>query len=191
MSGATTDFLTETEKIGLLKLARDTVEEYVRSGQSLKPEAAGIDLTPGVETPSGVFVSLHCKGKLRGCIGYIEGVRPLYLAVMENAVSAAARDPRFSPVKENELENIDIEISVMTPLEAIDDPRQVEVGRHGVVIEKGASRGVLLPQVAVEQGWDREQFLEGVCRKAGLARDAWKESTLRIFGAQVFGEKER
>jgi len=136
----------------------------------------------------GAFVSLHKQEALRGCIGYIRGIKPLYKAVQEMAEAAAFKDPRFPPVTEEELKDLDIEISVLTPLSQIDDVSQIQVGTHGIFIEKGFSSGLLLPQVATEYDWDRETFLEQTCIKAGLSRHAWKDKDTKIyiFSADIF-----
>jgi AmmeMemoRadiSam system protein A len=134
----------------------------------------------------------HERGQLRGCIGYIEAVKPLYLAVREMAVAASTQDPRFSPVEPAELDSIDIEITVLSPTYPIPSPDSVVVGKHGVVIEKGGRSAVFLPQVPVEMGWDHDTYLSELCKKAILPRDAWKspDARLSVFTGQVFGEKE-
>jgi AmmeMemoRadiSam system protein B/AmmeMemoRadiSam system protein A len=136
----------------------------------------------------GAFVTITKKGSLRGCIGHIKGVKPLYKSVEEMAAAAAFQDPRFSPVTKKELKDLDIEISVLTPFEQITDVSEIEVGKHGLYIEQGFSSGLLLPQVATEYNWDNETFLEHTCRKAGLPPDAWKEQDTRIyiFSADIF-----
>ena len=136
----------------------------------------------------GAFVSLHKGKELRGCIGMIEGVKPLRETVKEMAIQAAFGDPRFCALDRGELDEIDIEISVLTPLERIDDPARIEIGRHGLYIRKKYHSGLLLPQVATEQGWNKIQFLEWTCRKAGLPRKAWQEADTEIyvFSADIF-----
>lgn len=179
--------LSDDEKRALLKLARDTVEAKVR-GKRL-PDAPAE--TPNLLAPCGAFVTLHAHGDLRGCIGYIEAVEPLWKTIREMAVSASTRDPRFPPVTPDELSAIRIEISALSPLERCDDPTRIVVGTHGILIKKGRRQGLLLPQVATEWGWSRDQFLVHTCRKAGLPDDAWREGAeLLIFSAQVFGEGE-
>ena len=127
---------------------------------------------------------------LRGCIGHIIGILPLKETIQKMSVASSTQDPRFPPVELSELNNIDIEVSVLSPPKKISNPEEIEVGKHGIVISKGFFKGVLLPQVATEQGWDRETFLEHTCLKAGLPTDAWKKgATIEIFSAQVFGEK--
>ncbi len=139
----------------------------------------------------GAFVTLKRKGQLRGCIGYIEAVKPLWQTIVDCTGSSARNDYRFPPVEPEELPEIHIEISVLTPRETIDDVSAIEVGRHGILLTKGVCRGLLLPQVAVEYGWDREQFLRHTCRKAGLPEDSWKKGArIEIFSADVFGEEE-
>lgn len=181
--------LTLEEQQSLLKIARQTIEQYISKGKI--PEFS--PLTERLKEKRGVFVTLHKKGELRGCIGYVEPIKPLYLATRDMAISAATEDPRFPPVRIEELPAIDIEITVLSPLARITDPKMIEVGKHGLVIRKGFHSGLLLPQVPVEQGWNREEFLTGVCWKAGLPPDAWKEpdAELYVFTGQVFGEKKK
>ena len=187
MSSVHETFLDAEERRRLLALARATLELYVREQK-----------TPDFHVPEGklaakgaAFVTLTKKGRLRGCIGYTEADAPLYKVVQECVIAAASEDPRFSPVSVGELEFIDLEISVLTPLFPI-RAEDVEVGRHGLVISDQRRRGLLLPQVPVEQGWDRETFLNQVCVKAGLPPGAWRRGAeLKGFTAEVFGEKQR
>jgi AmmeMemoRadiSam system protein B/AmmeMemoRadiSam system protein A len=175
--------LSAGEKKELLVLARRSVESFVRDGKA--PEDQSAD--PNFTAPRGVFVTLTEKGELRGCIGFIEPVYPLGLAVARCAVYAASEDPRFSPVRPDELAHLSYEISVLTPLRRITDPTLVQVGRHGLVIAQGARRGLLLPQVATENHWSREEFLSQTCVKAGLSSDAWKRGAeISTFEAIVF-----
>ena len=184
MSPDHTAFLNEEERRELLRLARKTVESYVRERKM--PAAA---LKGKLTEPGAAFVTLTKKGRLRGCIGYTEAVAPLYKVVQECAVAAATEDPRFPPVSVDELAVLDLEISVLTPLVPI-RAEEVEVGRHGLMISHRGRRGLLLPQVPVELGWDRETFLDQVCVKAGLSPDAWRTGAeLKSFTAEVFGEK--
>lgn len=136
----------------------------------------------------GAFVTLKKNGELRGCIGYIEAFKPLYQTIREMALAAAFDDPRFPELTPKEWSEIEIELSVLTPLREIDDPDIVEVGKHGLLIRHGNSSGLLLPQVPVEQGWSREEFLDNTCNKAGLAPDCWRRSgtKLYIFSADIF-----
>lgn len=169
----------------LLQIARDAIRAQL-DGQTYSPSAP---LNPQLSEVRGAFVTLRREGALRGCIGSMEGTRPLFETVAEMALSAAFRDQRFAAVVNEEFGEIVLEISVLSPLKTIDDPATVELGRHGVLVAKGGCRGVLLPQVATQFGWDRETFLEQTCRKAGLPANAWRRGArLQIFEAEVFGE---
>ena len=181
---ATKEFwLSEREKQELLKLAASTVSLFVRGEKIPEYKPASANLLE----KCGAFVTLKKRGQLRGCIGFIEPVVPLYQAVMQAGIYAACRDSRFLPVSEDELDGLEVEISVLTPLKKIDNPNLVTVGKHGLVIEKGGKRGLLLPQVAVEHNWTRETFLERVSLKAGLPKDAWRfGADLYVFEAIVF-----
>jgi len=182
--GSDAPYLDAEERRELLGIARRTIEGYVRDRRV--PGVSG--LSGKLAEPGAAFVTLKKKGRLRGCIGYTEAVAPLFKVVQECAVAAAAEDPRFPPVSAGELPSIDLEISVLTPLAPI-RAEEVEVGRHGLMISHGGRRGLLLPQVPVELGWDRETFLDQTCVKAGLPTDAWRRgATLQAFTAEVFGE---
>jgi AmmeMemoRadiSam system protein A len=180
--------LTTEQKKTLLEIAKKTIENIV-SGKDL-PEYEIED--PILNSKFGAFVTIHKKGNLRGCIGNIIGSIPLWKTIRKMAVEAALHDPRFSPVNRSELDNIDIEISVLSPFEKISDLNQIEVGNHGLFIKQGFYQGLLLPQVATEYGWTRNKFLEHTCMKAGLFRDCYKEKNceIYIFSATVFSEKE-
>jgi AmmeMemoRadiSam system protein B/AmmeMemoRadiSam system protein A len=179
--------LDEAEQKYLLALARQSLEACVNGKKLAPPKPADPKLT----RDSGAFVTLKKHGALRGCIGYIEAVKPLYEAIAEMAESAALRDPRFNAVKPTELGEIDLEISVLSPLRPLKSIDEIVVGKHGLVLTSGLRRGVLLPQVPTEQGWNRDQFLEGLCRKTGVPDRAWeKGAKLEVFTAQVFGERE-
>jgi AmmeMemoRadiSam system protein A len=172
------------DRHALLGLARDAIEAYVRS---LPPPPAGP--SPIMSRLAGVFVSLHKDGALRGCIGHVEADRPLARSVPEMAVAAASRDPRFPPVTAEELGDLDIEMSVLGEFEPIGGAGDIEIGRHGLLVEYQGQRGLLLPQVAVEWRWDAETFLAQTCHKADLPRDAWKAgASIRRFTAEVFAE---
>lgn len=145
--------------------------------------------SPGLLREQGAFVTLEKGGALRGCVGRLFTDQPLYLTVQRMAVAAALEDERFPPVQAQELSELDIEISVLSPLDQIAHPEEIEIGRHGVVLRAQGKQAVFLPQVAPEQGWDRAELLRQLCKKAGLPDDAWKEGTLYVFTAQVFGEK--
>ena len=185
------EFLKKNEEQVLVKIARDTLGLYLN--QRLLPELSAYPATPNLQKECGLFVTLKNKKnkELRGCIGYISGVKPLREAVRDCTVESATRDQRFPPMQPGEDQTVSIEISVLTPPQKIDSIKQIEIGKHGLIISKGLRRGVLLPQVPVEWGWNREDFLKAICQKAGLPEDAWKEGAdLYIFSAQVFREPE-
>lgn len=183
-----TDNLSLGEKQNLLALARWAIGKKLKTGG---PEPK-VEPTPVLSAERGVFVSLHKRGRLRGCIGNFSSATPLTLNVEDMARAAAFEDPRFPPLGPEELAEVDLEISVLTPMRRIKNLEEIEVGRHGIYITQGSCRGVLLPQVATEQGWDRDAFLENTCLKAGLGPDCWqdRETEIHIFSAEVFGEKE-
>jgi AmmeMemoRadiSam system protein A len=168
----------------LLAIARDAIVAHVTGTRASAPAGETID------RPGGAFVTIHRYGELRGCIGHIEADEPLGRVVARCAVAACSLDPRFPALTAEELPYIDIELSLLTPLEPITDAAAIEIGRHGLVVEQDSRRGLLLPQVAVEWKWDAESFLAHTCHKAGLPRDAWKQGArLWRFEAEVFGEK--
>jgi AmmeMemoRadiSam system protein A len=176
--------LATGEREELLRIARNAVIACVSGGKMPQAPPAHSKLA----APGAAFVTLRSGGHLRGCIGYTEPRAPLYRVVQECAVAAATEDPRFPRVTKEEVDDLRIEISVLTSLSPI-RPEDVTVGVHGLQIRKGMNRGLLLPQVAVEHGWDRQMFLSQVCRKAGLLPDAWKEDAeLYSFTAEVFEE---
>ncbi len=176
--------LDEQEKETLHHVAMTVIENRAKK----KPVPEFNIESSRLKENRGAFVSLHKRGQLRGCIGYIEGRGPLHKTIEEMAEAAAFRDPRFSPVTERELPDLDIEISVLTPLRKLTDVNEIEVGVHGIYIKKGWLSGLLLPQVATEYRWDRETFLEHTCMKAGLPVHAWKEkdTEIYIFSADIF-----
>lgn len=178
--------LTETDQQLLLQIARNAVATYLTSRSPRLPE-----VSPGALTElRGIFVSIHKNQELRGCIGNIHPVSPLYRTVAECAIAAAVGDPRFMPITSAELLAVEFEISVLSPLERVLDTREIEIGKHGLVISKKEARGLLLPQVATTLGWSRERFLEETCKKAGLGPDDWrKDVTIESFSAVVFSEK--
>jgi len=185
--------LSRQDQVWLLQLARRTLENLEPSGSKTPKEKVltGEEPVPeSVRKPRGVFVTLHRGAALRGCIGYVMPTAPLYRAVIENAANAARRDPRFPPVTLDEAPDLHIEISVMTLPRPIQSVEEIEVGRHGLIVTQGAWRGLLLPQVATENGWDRETFLDHTCQKAGLPAKAWRKGKVEIevFSAQVFSE---
>ncbi len=179
--------LRPQDKVFLLKLAREAIRARLEN-RPLKIEPPP---SPALESPAGAFVTLHKEGKLRGCIGCFQSEKPLWQVVAEMAVSSAFNDPRFPPLEKEELTQIEIEISVLSPLQP-GRPEEVKVGRHGVYLVRGPFRGVLLPQVATEHGWDRETFLDHVCLKAGLPPGCWQdpETELYLFTAEIFSEKD-
>ena len=181
------DELTTEERAELLRIARKAIKERLE-GRAWNPEKSSTERLARVQ---GAFVTLHEEGQLHGCIGYIVGIKPLYLTIAEMARAAAFSDPRFMPLGPQEFAKIDIEITVLSPLRKIDDPKEVEVGRPGLVVRQGPYQGVLLPQVPVEDGWDRETFLSHTCMKAGLNPDCWKDDSTELFcfSGEVFGEK--
>lgn len=170
----------------LLNLARRSIAERLGLPLDAYPEQDD----PLLEEKRGAFVTLHKQGELRGCIGYIEAIKSLRETIREMAQSAAFHDPRFPPLKESEFPLVDIEISVLSPIEPVPSVDDIEVGKHGLIISRGLQRGLLLPQVASERGWDRITFLQHTCLKAGLPPDAWqKGARIEYFSAFVFGEK--
>jgi AmmeMemoRadiSam system protein B/AmmeMemoRadiSam system protein A len=175
--------LSPEEKKELLFLARQAIQEFVAENKILEYKTDN----PNLLIERGAFVTLKKNGQLRGCIGFIEPVLPLYETVIRTAIYAATQDPRFEPVTREELKELELEISVLTPLQKIENPRLVEVGKHGLVISMGNKKGLLLPQVAVENKWKAEAFLGQACLKAGLPPDAWKKGAeIFIFEAIVF-----
>lgn len=176
------EYSTEERK-QLLSLAHQSIRTRLLR-QSFKVEAP----SPHLAEMRGVFTTLHRFGKLRGCIGFVIATTPLYQAVIETAAAAGFEDPRFDPVQPHEVDELQVEISVLSPM-ATTVPDQVEVGMHGLMISQYGRRGLLLPQVPLEWGWDRETFLSETCRKAGLSPDAWRHgATVESFTAEVFGE---
>jgi AmmeMemoRadiSam system protein A len=178
--------LSETEQQTLLRMAREAVTEAVQHHRL--PEIP--EPVEALRQPCGAFVTLRKGKRLRGCIGYIEAVKPLFSTVRECAVAAALNDPRFPPLTFAELPKLSLEISVLSPLTDI-APVNVEVGKHGLLVSLGYQRGLLLPQVAVEWKWNRERFLQETCLKAGLPPDAWQHGAkIRAFTAQLFEEPD-
>lgn len=184
LTPAVTFRLSDSERRLLLSLARRSLEAAVRQEpRPAPPEVPGV-----LEARLGVFVSLHKKAELRGCIGYVQATLPLYRTVMDAAAAAALRDSRFPPVQPPELPDVELEISVLSVLRAV-HPDEIEVGAHGLMITQDHARGLLLPQVAVARQWDRARFLEETCRKAGLPPDAWRRGAIiESFTAEVFRE---
>jgi len=172
--------MDEKDKKILLSIARESIKSAIADTLS---EQAQIDITsPELNEKSGAFVTLRTHGKLRGCIGRMVSDIPLYKLVSEMAVSAAKEDPRFSHINPTDLEDLKIDISVLSPLQKTDDPLDFELGRHGIYIKKGSSNGCFLPQVATETGWTKEEFLSKCCSmKADLSPDAWKKRGIDVY----------
>lgn len=180
------DFLSPAEQQFLLKLARDTIEGFLKTGKRTRPKSVPKKLSE----KRGAFVTLKVNGQLRGCIGYPLPHKSLADTVVETALAAATQDYRFPPLEAEELGRLTIEISVLTLPRTVQDRGEVEVGRHGLIVSKGMCRGLLLPQVPTEYGWDRDTFLRHCCLKAGLDEDEWeKGAQIEVFEAQVFSEQ--
>ena len=180
--------LNAAERLQLLDLARTTIATLLKDGRELEPPQA--EFSQALSAKRGVFVTLHKHHDLRGCIGYIFPFLPLWQAVMENARNAAFRDPRFTPVRPEELELLKIEISVLTEPVVISDLAEFQVGRDGIILKKGTHQAVFLPQVAPEQGWDAATTLEHLSLKAGLGLHDWRTgASFETFQAEVFGEE--
>ena len=179
--------LNGQEKNELLALARKSVEYAVREKKAYEPTASASEV---LNEERGAFVTLRKSGELRGCIGYTSAEKPLYMTVRDTATLAALRDPRFQPVSASELPQLEYEISVLSPLRRVLDVRDIKVGQHGLLMKNGANEGLLLPQVPVEEKWDRQKFLEETCAKAGMRSGCWKDENTDIFmfTAVVFGE---
>jgi AmmeMemoRadiSam system protein A len=180
--------LSPVQRKTLLQIARESI---VQALEGRRPDLDQFPVDDMLRQPAGAFVTLNdAHGHLRGCIGSIHPVAPLFQAVSSSAISAATRDPRFYPVRPGELTGLHLEISVMGPIEPVTDVAAIEPGRDGLIISRGDNAGLLLPQVATEYGWDRETFLEQTCIKAGLPPSAWRSPDTRIarFAAEVFGE---
>jgi AmmeMemoRadiSam system protein B/AmmeMemoRadiSam system protein A len=181
--------LSDEDKIALLKIARNTIQSYIPDKKQigLKTEELPVSLS----VPAGAFVTLKQKDNLRGCIGHFEADNPLFVIVQKMAIAAATEDPRFYPVKEQEIAGLEIEISVLTPMKKINDIDEIELGKHGIYIKQGHRAGTFLPQVATDTGWNKEQFLGHCARdKAGIGWDGWKTADIYIYEALVFGEQE-
>ena len=178
--------LSDSNKKALLGFARKSIEQYLSTGTV--PAPRGFD--PLLERKMGAFVTLRKHKELRGCIGYMMQDLPLCRVVGAMALQAALNDSRFMPVTPDELRDIEIEISVLTPYKAVKSADEIEIGRDGVLLKKGGRQAVFLPQVAAEMGWDKKEFLENLCRKAGLPPDSWRDAQLFTFQAKIFEESE-
>ncbi|MBI5215836.1 MAG: AmmeMemoRadiSam system protein A [Ignavibacteriae bacterium] len=180
--------LSDSDKKLLLSTARKAIEAAVNN----KPLPPLKNIPEHLKSPQGAFVTLKKNHELRGCIGYIESEEPLINTVQEVAMKSALNDPRFNPVEPEEVRSLELEISVLSPVRQIHNINEIEVGKHGLIIESGRARGLLLPQVPIEYGWDREIFLNQTARKAGLPMNAWKQpgTKISIFSAEVFSEND-
>jgi len=179
--------LNAHEKQVLLAIARQAIVQGIQTGQEyIEPREEKT-----LNQRNGCFVTIKQNQQLRGCIGNFQSELPLFKEVAQMAQASASKDPRFYPLKEDDLANFSLEISVLSPLRKIEDIEEIEVGTHGIYIEKSFYRGVLLPQVATEHNWDRQTFLKQTCIKAGLPTDAWQaeDADIYVFSAQVFGEE--
>lgn len=179
--------LAEKDASTLLTIARAAITHLVNKQDYQPPPREEKSLNER----SGCFVTIKQEGQLRGCIGNFQSQRPLFLEVAEMAIASASKDPRFHPLEKHELENFTLEISILSPLEKIDDIELIEVGTHGIYLEKNFSRGVLLPQIATEHNWDRNTFLKQTCLKAGLPGNVWQDADtdIYIFSAQIIKEE--
>ena len=188
--------LTDIEGRTAVKLARKTIESFLSEERLPEPQELGFELSPVFGEKRGVFVTLTENGLLRGCIGHPFPDSTLEEAIMDSAISAATRDPRFPPVGEDELDDIVVEVTILTPPEKINAPPKelpdrIEIGRHGLIVKQGYCQGLLLPQVAPENNMDSIDFLSHTCLKAGLSPDAWlKGAEVSCFEGQIFKEKE-
>ena len=181
--------LTTQDKKTLLYIARTTLEKYIYEG--IVPDFSSLQMSENLKQHLGAFVTLKINGKLRGCIGRFMPNQPLWEVVRDMTIAAATDDPRFSPVTPGEVSQINIEISVLTPLKPVSSPDDVIVGKHGVYCRYGFYSGTLLPQVAVEQGWNAYEFVEYCCKyKANLDSQCWKYADLFVYEAIVFDESE-
>jgi hypothetical protein len=182
--------LSREDREHLLALARRSLAYYLEHGKTPDPDTLDHPVTPGMKQVMGAFVTLHKRGRLRGCIGEIVPRRALYLAVIDHAVNAGVHDPRFPPVTPDELPLLEFEISALTPPVPVNSPDQIQLGRHGIVLSKNGRNAVFLPQVAPEQGWDLDETLTHLSLKARLPADAWKrDAVFQVFEAIVFSEE--
>lgn len=184
------EFSSEQRRI-LLEIARASIASGI-ADTPISDDVPSVANLPELQArllePRGVFTTLYLRGQLRGCVGYAMPICPLFRAVGETARAAAFNDTRFWPVTRDEFPDLKISLSVLSPLSTI-RAEEVEVGRHGLLITLGSRRGLLLPQVPVEHGWDRLTFLEQTCHKAGLPGDSWRSASLEAFSAEVFGDE--
>ncbi len=187
MENHTSMFSRQQQKT-LLHIARETIKAGTLGAERPQFEIRDQALNRSM----GAFVTLHRKGELAGCIGNIEGRGALWKTIQEMAEAAAFRDPRFPAVRTDQVDQLQIEISALSPLRKIDDIEEIEVGKHGLYITSSYASGLLLPQVATERNWDRLTFLQHTCIKAGLPGDAWKkpDTSIYVFSADIFSESQ-
>jgi len=177
---------SEKEKNELLKIARNAVTGYIEKNQKVYPDVQNDKFLQ----KRGVFVSLYVNEDLRGCIGYPLPYKELYKAIVDNAISAASEDIRFQSIVSEEIDKLKIEISVLTVPESVNDYSDIKVGEHGILVSKGNNKGLLLPQVPVKYGWNREEYISHGCLKAGLPNDEWRRGVeIKVFKAIVFSEE--
>jgi len=176
----------------LLEVARKTLESSVKEGKRPDLNSGEYTLSQTLKNKRGVFVTLNKNGNLRGCIGHIQPREQLFDAVIDNTINSSMNDARFKPVSEDELPDIEIDISVLSPIKKISGAEKFITGKHGIIIRLGGMKAVFLPQVATEQGWDREETLAQLCNKAGLPSYAWKDDEMEffVFTAEVFHENK-
>lgn len=186
--------LPDSERNKLLRLARASIQEAICHDGSLEAELNRVEITPPMLTQHGVFITLKTGGqgdepaRLRGCIGIMDSSKPLFRSVIETAPKAALEDPRFPQLQAEELPQVTISLSILSDMQKLHSLDELMVGRDGLQLNKGQYRSVFLPQVATEQGWDRERYLEQLALKAGLPSDGWRGAELSTFQAMVFGE---
>lgn len=178
--------VSENAQVVLLQAARESIRSLFGVHELPDPNYKNL---PELKSHKGAFVTLTIGGELRGCIGYLQASQPLFEIVCQAAKQAAISDPRFPPLKEKDLDKIEIEISVLSKFEKINSYDEIEIGKHGLLLDEGG-RGILLPQVAIGHKMNREEFLSAVCRKSGLYAEYWKEKLLdvKVFTAQIFSE---
>jgi AmmeMemoRadiSam system protein A len=183
-AGVGEDDFSDEEKKFLHRLARGAIEHHLLG----RPMPSREGETPRLSEKRGAFVTLKIRGQLRGCIGHTQPIKPLSQTIIDMAQAAAFQDPRFPPLAKQELTDLSVEISALTPFRQIHDINEIQVGKHGLFIERGFNAGLLLPQVATEYGWDALTFLEHTCQKAGLPMNAWKDknSKIYVFSAEIF-----
>ncbi len=183
------EYLDEKETALLLEIARKTLVDTFDSGEAKEYEPPGSQITPRLQEKKGVFVTLHKNGRLRGCIGQLDATDTLHRTVTKTVLKSAFKDSRFNPLTKEEMNEIDIEISVMSPQKQVDSWKEILLGRDGIILMKNGRGALYLPQVALEQGWDVETALGHLSEKAGLKKDDWKKGcSFKTFTAQVFGE---